>query len=145
VATNGTLLCSALLHTLLPAYIFYFLFTIIIVPSNRLSYTEANKRIINIASGLATLTDKGDTHVGLFSINREEWVLAEHASFRQSFITVPLYDTLGIYIFIDSPIGMSLVFIDSPIGMSQVFIDSLIGIAIVYTSDLKAARQSSTL
>lgn len=62
-----------------------------------LSYADANTRVKNIASGLSRLTGglKKDTPVGLFSINRTEWVLAEHACFHQSYITVPLYDTLG--------------------------------------------------
>eukprot|EP00743_Colponemidia_sp_Colp-15_P005852 GILK01006290.1.p1 GENE.GILK01006290.1~~GILK01006290.1.p1 ORF type:complete len:687 (+),score=122.15 GILK01006290.1:37-2061(+) len=33
--------------------------------------------------------------VGIFSINREEWMLAEQAANMQSIVTVPLYDTLG--------------------------------------------------
>ena len=33
--------------------------------------------------------------VGLFSINRAEWVIAEYACHYQSLVTVPLYDTLG--------------------------------------------------
>ena len=35
------------------------------------------------------------TNIGLFSINRPEWVLAEHACYMYGFVTVPLYDTLG--------------------------------------------------
>jgi long-chain acyl-CoA synthetase len=34
--------------------------------------------------------------VGLFSVNRAEWMMGEYACFMQSFITVPLYDTLGV-------------------------------------------------
>jgi long-chain acyl-CoA synthetase len=36
----------------------------------------------------------GGCMVGLFSKNRPEWVLAEHACFSMSVVTVPLYDTL---------------------------------------------------
>ena len=62
-----------------------------------ITYTEANKKIINLASGLSRRIGglSKNTSIGLFSINRHEWVLAEHASFHQSYITVPLYDTLG--------------------------------------------------
>ena len=33
--------------------------------------------------------------VGLYSINRPEWVIAEYACNYQALVTVPLYDTLG--------------------------------------------------
>ena len=36
-----------------------------------------------------------NANVSLFSINRPEWVIAEHACYVQSLVTVPLYDTLG--------------------------------------------------
>jgi len=38
---------------------------------------------------------KGQSNVGLFSINRAEWVIAEQACYANRFVTVPLYDTLG--------------------------------------------------
>lgn len=34
--------------------------------------------------------------VGLFSRNREEWVLTDIACFKNSIVTVPLYETLGL-------------------------------------------------
>jgi long-chain acyl-CoA synthetase len=34
-------------------------------------------------------------NIGLFSINRAEWIITEHACHRQGLCTVPLYDTLG--------------------------------------------------
>ena len=60
-----------------------------------MSWQEADERIQNLASGLSKHGVGKDENVGLFSINRSEWVLAEHACFRQSYVTVPLYDTLG--------------------------------------------------
>lgn len=33
--------------------------------------------------------------LGIFSINREEWLLTEYANFLYNFTMVPLYDTLG--------------------------------------------------
>lgn len=47
------------------------------------------------SSGFAHRGLKADSPIGLFSINRPEWVIAEHASFLHSCTTVPLYDTLG--------------------------------------------------
>jgi long-chain acyl-CoA synthetase len=38
---------------------------------------------------------KPDSCVGLFSINRAEWVIGEQSCFMYSLTTVPLYDTLG--------------------------------------------------
>jgi acyl-CoA synthetase (AMP-forming)/AMP-acid ligase II len=36
--------------------------------------------------------------VGIFSINRPEWVIAMEACYAQSLITVPIYETLGRFI-----------------------------------------------
>jgi long-chain acyl-CoA synthetase len=44
---------------------------------------------------LQSLGLKPNDNIGLFSINRLEWVVAEQACFHQSLVTVPLYDTLG--------------------------------------------------
>ncbi|KAI8919305.1 hypothetical protein DFJ77DRAFT_487409 [Powellomyces hirtus] len=59
------------------------------------SYNEVYTRVKNLGSAFAKRGLKADSMVGLFSINRPEWVIAEQASFTQSCITVPLYDTLG--------------------------------------------------
>ena len=60
------------------------------------SYEETVSRVDALASGLAGtgILQPGD-NVGIYSINRPEWVLAEHACFSRSLCTVPLYDTLG--------------------------------------------------
>ena len=36
-----------------------------------------------------------EANIGLYSINRPEWVIAEHACYAFNMVTVPLYDTLG--------------------------------------------------
>jgi long-chain acyl-CoA synthetase len=59
------------------------------------TYDQIYKRVINIGAGLAALGMKPDTNIGLFSINRPEWVIAEHGCYVQGLVTVPLYDTLG--------------------------------------------------
>jgi long-chain acyl-CoA synthetase len=33
--------------------------------------------------------------LGIFSKNREEWLMVEYADFLYNFTSVPLYDTLG--------------------------------------------------
>lgn len=35
------------------------------------------------------------SNIGLYSVNRAEWVLAEQGSYMYNICTVPLYDTLG--------------------------------------------------
>ncbi|KNC98236.1 uncharacterized protein SPPG_06636 [Spizellomyces punctatus DAOM BR117] len=59
------------------------------------TYNEVLKRVKNLGSGFAHRDLGVDSAVGLFSINRPEWIIAEHACFLHSCITVPLYDTLG--------------------------------------------------
>lgn len=36
--------------------------------------------------------------VGLYFINRPEWLIVDYACSAYSFISVPLYDTLGMYV-----------------------------------------------
>ncbi|KAJ3216540.1 Long chain acyl-CoA synthetase 7 peroxisomal [Dinochytrium kinnereticum] len=59
------------------------------------SYNEVYKRVKNLGAGLLKRGLKPNSNVGLFSINRAEWVIGEHACFMYSLVTVPLYDTLG--------------------------------------------------
>ena len=52
---------------------------------------------MQVASVAGYLTEnwKKQTPVGIFSINREEWVVTQWALWRQGLVCVPLYDTLG--------------------------------------------------
>jgi long-chain acyl-CoA synthetase len=59
------------------------------------SYNQVHKRVLNLGSAFANLGLSPNSNVGLFSVNRPEWVIAEHACFTQGLVTVPLYDTLG--------------------------------------------------
>lgn len=58
-------------------------------------YNQVLARVIDLGAGLVKLGLAADTNIGLFSINKPEWVIAEHACYVQAMITVPLYDTLG--------------------------------------------------
>ncbi|GFQ88898.1 long-chain-fatty-acid--CoA ligase 1 [Trichonephila clavata] len=62
-----------------------------------ITYNEVLERIKNFSAGLVHLGMKPgqETFVGIYSRNSPEWVITEHACFRQSAILVPLYDTLG--------------------------------------------------
>lgn len=46
---------------------------------------------------LFQLMEQG-ARVGLYFINRPEWIVVDHACAAYSFITVPLYDTLGTHL-----------------------------------------------
>ncbi|KAJ3167148.1 Long chain acyl-CoA synthetase 7 peroxisomal [Geranomyces variabilis] len=60
------------------------------------TYNQVHARIKNLGSGFTKRGLVANDAVGLFSVNRPEWVIAEQASFTISAVTVPLYDTLGI-------------------------------------------------
>ncbi|KAJ3088549.1 Long chain acyl-CoA synthetase 7 peroxisomal [Quaeritorhiza haematococci] len=59
------------------------------------SYNEVHTRAKNVGAALVKRGLTPDTNIGLFSINRPEWVITEQGCFMYSFCTVPLYDTLG--------------------------------------------------
>ncbi|KAK9765175.1 medium-chain fatty acid-CoA ligase faa2 [Basidiobolus ranarum] len=59
------------------------------------TYQEVLVRMTNLAAGLYHLGLRAREPLGLFAINRTEWVLAEKAAYLQNFVSVPLYDTLG--------------------------------------------------
>lgn len=66
------------------------------------TYNEVHTEILQLGSAMVNLNlapESTDTPamrlIGLFSKNREEWVVAEQACNAYNFVTVPLYDTLG--------------------------------------------------
>jgi long-chain acyl-CoA synthetase len=59
------------------------------------TYDKVYEHIKNFGSGLIQLGVSSKEHVGLYSVNRPGWVIAEHACYMYDFITCPLYDTLG--------------------------------------------------
>ncbi|KAI8815019.1 hypothetical protein BJ742DRAFT_782010 [Cladochytrium replicatum] len=60
------------------------------------TYNEIHQRIKDLAAYYKILGLDTKANVGLFSINRPEWIIGEQASFYVNMITVPLYDTLGV-------------------------------------------------
>jgi hypothetical protein len=60
------------------------------------SYGDVYKRCDNFSAGLVKLglSWKSNDTIGLYSINRPEWTIAEFASYFQSLAPVPLYDTV---------------------------------------------------
>lgn len=59
------------------------------------SYREAGALRTAIGSGLVQQGLQPGAKVGLYFINREEWVITEQACNSYAFVSVPLYDTLG--------------------------------------------------
>ena len=64
-----------------------------------LTYEQVQTRARSIgwglsALGLAEKDEDGNSFLGIYSKNRMEWILMDHACIRQDIITVPVYDTL---------------------------------------------------
>lgn len=59
------------------------------------TYSEVGVIVKKVAAGLDALGITPDTPVGIWSINREEWVYSFFAIIRIGGFCVPLYDTLG--------------------------------------------------
>lgn len=60
-----------------------------------ISYKEAGHARTAIGSGLVQHGVPKGARVGLYFINRPEWVITEQACYSYGFVSVPLYDTLG--------------------------------------------------
>lgn len=66
-----------------------------------ISYSQVNQRLTNFGSGLLALRNMlqpgspiTQWHLGLYSINRPEWVIAEQAANAYSLVTVALCNTM---------------------------------------------------
>jgi long-chain acyl-CoA synthetase len=60
------------------------------------SYLSVYNQLTNVGSGLVSKCGlKAHQYMGIFMINRPEWVILEQACNAYSLVTVPLYDTLG--------------------------------------------------
>ncbi|KAI6234638.1 AMP-dependent synthetase ligase domain containing protein [Aphelenchoides fujianensis] len=61
-----------------------------------LSYNEVLDRSVDVAFAFRALgIPSGQSSIGIYSKNRPEWIIVEHASYAFSNVIVPLYDTLG--------------------------------------------------
>ncbi|XP_042393761.1 long chain acyl-CoA synthetase 6, peroxisomal-like isoform X2 [Zingiber officinale] len=60
-----------------------------------MTYSEAGVSRSAIGSGLAYHGIPKGASIGLFFINSPEWIIVDHACSAYSYISVPLYDTLG--------------------------------------------------
>ncbi|KAJ3207226.1 Long chain acyl-CoA synthetase 7 peroxisomal [Entophlyctis luteolus] len=61
------------------------------------TYREVKKRIENLGAGILTTFKElsEHPHVGIYSVNRAEWVIIEHACYLTAQTTVPLFDMLS--------------------------------------------------
>jgi len=59
------------------------------------TYGAVGKQIFAAGNGLRALGFAKDSNIGIFSMNRSEWMIAHLANWSQSYRTVALYDTLG--------------------------------------------------
>merc|ERR1719148_295383 len=59
------------------------------------TYSAVAKQVFAAGNGLKSLSVGDQPNIGIFSINREEWMIAHLANWSQSYRTVALYDTLG--------------------------------------------------
>ncbi|GAV74797.1 AMP-binding domain-containing protein [Cephalotus follicularis] len=60
-----------------------------------MTYGEAGTARTEIGSGLIYYGIPKGSGIGLYFINRPEWLIVDHACSAYSFVSVPLYDTLG--------------------------------------------------
>ncbi|KAE8817794.1 long chain acyl-CoA synthetase 6, peroxisomal-like [Hordeum vulgare] len=60
-----------------------------------MTYGEASTSRTAIGSGLIYHGISEGARIGLYFINRPEWIIIDHACAAYSYISVPLYDTLG--------------------------------------------------
>ncbi|KAK3136107.1 hypothetical protein QOZ80_5BG0428200 [Eleusine coracana subsp. coracana] len=60
-----------------------------------ITYGEASTSRTAIGSGLIYHGITEGARIGLYFINRPEWIIVDHACAAYSYISVPLYDTLG--------------------------------------------------
>jgi len=65
-------------------------------PYRWLTYNDVNRFANEIGSAFVNFCGLAPNgFVGLFSVNRKEWVIVEQGCYTQSLVPVPLYDTLG--------------------------------------------------
>ncbi|XP_047046836.1 long chain acyl-CoA synthetase 6, peroxisomal-like [Lolium rigidum] len=60
-----------------------------------MTYGEASTNRTAIGSGLIYHGIPEGARIGLYFINRPEWIIVDHACAAYSYVSVPLYDTLG--------------------------------------------------
>lgn len=77
------------------------------------TYGEVSDKVDVIGTGLSNLGLTTGSTIGVYSINRPEWIYAAISAWRQGCTVVPLYDTLGAtaveYILADAKVSLAFV------------------------------------
>ncbi|KAK3844177.1 MAG: hypothetical protein J3R72DRAFT_439074 [Linnemannia gamsii] len=60
------------------------------------TYDKVQERVTAFGAGLSHVGLAATGKLGIFAINRPEWTMSELAGYEYNYITVPLYDTLGV-------------------------------------------------
>ncbi|KAF9204225.1 hypothetical protein BGZ49_005567 [Haplosporangium sp. Z 27] len=60
------------------------------------TYAKIQERVTNFGAGLFHLGLAPGHNFGIYSVNRPEWTISEIAGYMYNYISVPLYDTLGV-------------------------------------------------
>lgn len=60
-----------------------------------MTYGEVDARATHAGSGLVHRGLRPSSFVGIYALNRAEWIVCEQACNRHTLTTVPMYDTLG--------------------------------------------------
>ncbi|GMT23651.1 hypothetical protein PFISCL1PPCAC_14948, partial [Pristionchus fissidentatus] len=114
-----------------------------------ITYNEFWKKGHDLAAGLLSLGLKGgtDTIIGIFSKNRPEWIMVELATFANSMVNSPLYETLGLVemIYVCKLTEMPLVVVDSAakaqlLLKNKTDLPSLKHIVVLDSKDVKAVE-----
>lgn len=60
------------------------------------TYDQIAARVKNLSTALAQIDGlEQKSNIGIWSINRPEWIIAEYACYTRNMVTVPLFDTLA--------------------------------------------------
>eukprot|EP01084_Bolivina_argentea_P241919 405981_1 len=59
------------------------------------TYETIHKQVLAVGNGIASLGLGAQSNIGIFSINRPEWMVSHLGNWSQSYRSVALYDTLG--------------------------------------------------
>ncbi|PRP86830.1 fatty acyl-CoA synthetase [Planoprotostelium fungivorum] len=64
-------------------------------PYTFISYSDVKDRVVRLASGLSSIGLQEDAPIGIFAINRVEWVLTDLAAIYNRYPVVALYESVG--------------------------------------------------
>jgi hypothetical protein len=102
---------------------------------------DDNLRMSPISALFIVLLHQG-TKVGIYSINRPEWVISTQACNAMSFVSVPLYDTLGAFQTLQLFIALHLTHLAGPEAVSYIINQADIPLVICSADKLDKVPQA---